>query len=60
MIGYHREPDERIHKKTERKQRLRAWIIHRLGGYTHQEVFAKAWKIAQKIHLREYKGGEVG
>ena len=38
--------------------RLKEWIIHKLGGYTHQEVFAKALQIAKKIHLREYKGGD--
>lgn len=39
-------------------KKIRAWIIHKLGGYTHQEIFDKAWQIAQKIHSREYKGGD--
>lgn len=32
--------------------RVKEWLIHKLGGYTSKEVFAKAWQVAQTIHVR--------
>lgn len=32
--------------------RVKDWLIHKLGGYTSKEVFAKAWQVAQTIHVR--------
>ena len=33
--------------------KLKGWLIHKLGGYTHREVFQKALEISEKVHIRE-------
>jgi hypothetical protein len=33
--------------------RVREWFIHKLGGYTHREVFQKALELAQKMKARD-------
>ena len=33
--------------------KAKAWLIHKLGGYTGKEIFAKAMEIAQQIHIRK-------
>jgi hypothetical protein len=33
--------------------KIKAWLIHRLGGYTHNEVFTKALELAQKMKARD-------
>ena len=39
-------------------RKLKNWLIHALGGYTHHEVLEQAMRIAELIHIREMdKGG---
>lgn len=33
--------------------KIKAWIIHKLGGYTHNEVFSRALELAQKMKARD-------
>ena len=33
--------------------KAKAWLIHKLGGYTHNEVFSKALELAQKMKVRD-------
>ena len=37
--------------------KAKAWLIHKLGGYSHREVFQKALEIAEKVHIREIRNG---
>ena len=37
--------------------KMREWIIHKLGGYTEREIFQKALEIAGRIHIREVSNG---
>ena len=40
--------------------RVKEWLIHKLGGYTSKEVFAKAWQVAQTIHVRDVQDIKMG
>ena len=33
--------------------KAKAWLIHKLGGYTHNEVFSRALELAQKMKARD-------
>jgi hypothetical protein len=39
--------------QEEKRMKIKAWLIHRLGGYTHNEVFTKALELAQKMKARD-------
>ena len=36
-----------------KRMKIKAWIIHKLGGYTHNEVFSRALELAQKMKARD-------